>query len=158
MADKVDLGLGANVRKKVSEGLAEVMADHYVLALKTQNYHWNVTGPSFQGLHTLFETQYTALHLSVDLLAERIRALGYPAPGSFASFGKLATLKEAKGGENWEEMCSQLAADNDALVKACRKLGDLADEAGDTETGDLMNGRKEEMAKAAWMLRAHVGG
>ncbi len=156
MADKVDLGLGANVRKKVAEGLAEVLADHYLLALKTQNFHWNVTGPNFQGLHTLFGTQYEALHTAVDLLAERIRTLGFPAPGGFAVYGKMATLKEAKGGEPWQEMCTQLAADNDSLVKACRKLGDMADEAGDTETGDLMNGRKEEMAKAAWMLRSHV--
>mgnify|MGYP002784444703 FL=1 len=157
MAEKVDLGLGANVRKKVADGLAEVLADHYLLALKTQNFHWNVTGPNFQGLHTLFGTQYAALHLAIDELAERIRTLGFPAPGGFAVYGKLASLKEAKGGESWQEMCAQLAADNDALVKGCRKLGDMADEAGDTETGDLMNGRKEEMAKAAWMLRSHVG-
>lgn len=157
MAEKVDLGLGANVRKKVADALAEVLADHYLLALKTQNFHWNVTGPNFQGLHTLFGTQYAALHLAIDELAERIRTLGFPAPGGFAVYGKLASLKEAKGGESWQEMCSQLGADNDALVRACRKLGDLADEAGDTETGDLMNGRKEEMAKAAWMLRSHVG-
>lgn len=157
MAEKVDLGLGANVRKKVADGLAEVLADHYLLALKTQNFHWNVTGPNFQGLHTLFGTQYAALHLAIDELAERIRTLGFPAPGGFAVYGKLASLKEAKGGESWQEMCSQLAADNDTLVRACRKLGDLSDEAGDTETGDMMNGRKEEMAKAAWMLRSHVG-
>jgi len=157
MAEKVDLGLGANVRKKVADGLAEVLADHYLMALKTQHFHWNVTGPNFQGLHTLFGTQYAALHLAIDELAERIRTLGFPAPGGFAVYGKLASLKEAKGGESWQEMCAQLASDNDALVKACRKLGDMADEAGDTETGDLMNGRKEEMAKAAWMLRSHVG-
>ena len=157
MADKVDLGLGANVRKKVADGLADVLADHYLLALKTQNFHWNVTGPNFQGLHTLFGTQYEALHLAVDVLAERIRTLGFSAPGGFAIYAKMASLKEAKGGETWQEMCAALAADNDALVRACRKLGDLADEAGDTETGDLMNGRKEEMAKAAWMLRSHVG-
>ena len=157
MAEKVDLGLGANVRKKVADGLAEVLADHYLLALKTQNFHWNVTGPNFQGLHTLFGTQYAALHIAIDELAERIRTLGFPAPGGFAVYSKLASLKEAKGGESWQEMCGQLAADNDALVRACRQLGDLADESGDTETGDMMNGRKEEMAKAAWMLRAHVG-
>jgi len=157
MADKVDLGLGANVRKKVADGLADVLADHYLLALKTQNFHWNVTGPNFQGLHTLFGAQYAALHAAIDEIAERIRTLGFPAPGGFAVYAKMATLKEAKGGEPWQEMCTLLAADNDALVKACRKLGDMADEAGDTETGDLMNGRKEEMAKAAWMLRSHLG-
>lgn len=140
------------MRKKVADGLAEVLADHYLLALKTQNFHWNVTGPNFAGLHTLFGTQYVALHTAVDELAERIRALGFPAPGGFAIYAKTASLKEAKGGEPWQEMCTALAADNDAPVKSCRKLGDLADEAG-----DLMNGRKEEMAKAAWMLRSHLG-
>lgn len=156
MPAKIDLGLSQNVRKKVADALGAALADHYLLALKTQNFHWNVTGPNFSGLHALFGTQYEALHAAVDEIAERIRALGYAAPGGFAAYLDLAGLKDAKGGETWQAMCTALAADNDALVKRCREIGDMADEAGDTETGDLMNGRKEEMSKAAWMLRSHV--
>jgi starvation-inducible DNA-binding protein len=153
----VNLGLSDNARKQVAEALGPILADHYLLALKTQNFHWNVTGPNFQGLHALFGTQYAALLAAVDVIAERIRTLGYPAPGGFAAYAKLATLPEAKGGESWSQMCGQLATDNDALVQRCRTARELAENMGDAETGDLMIERMDEMAKAAWMLRSHAG-
>jgi starvation-inducible DNA-binding protein len=152
----VSLGLSDNARKQVAESLGPILADHYLLTLKTQNFHWNVTGPNFQGLHSLFGTQYEALFAAVDEIAERIRALGYPAPGGFAAYGKLATLPEAKGGESWSQMCEQLAADNDNLVARCRPVRELAESLGDAETGDLMIERMDALAKAAWMLRSHV--
>lgn len=153
----VNLGLSDNARKEVAEALGPILADHYLLALKTQNFHWNVTGPNFQGLHALFGAQYAALFTAVDVVAERIRTLGYPAPGGFGAYGKMATLPEAKGGESWSQMCAQLAADNDSLVQRCRPVRELAERVGDAETGDLMIERMDEMAKAAWMLRSHVG-
>lgn len=153
----VSLGLSDNARKQVAESLGPILADHYLLALKTQNFHWNVTGPNFQGLHALFGTQYEALHAAVDEIAERIRTLGYPAPGGFAAYGKAATLQEAKGGESWSQMCDQLASDNDSLVARCRTVRELAESLGDAETGDLLIGRMDAMAKAAWMLRSHAG-
>jgi starvation-inducible DNA-binding protein len=156
-APKVDLGLSANARKKVADALGDVLADHFVLALKTQNFHWNVTGPNFSGLHAMFGTQYEAMRDSADDIAERIRALGYPSPGGYAVYTQATNVKDAKGGESWQEMCAVLAADNDALVKRCREVKDAAEEAGDAETGDLMIERMGEMAKAAWMLRSQVG-
>lgn len=153
----VSLGLSDNARKQVAESLGPVLADHYLLALKTQNFHWNVTGPNFQGLHSLFGTQYEALHAAVDEIAERIRTLGYPAPGGLDVYAKIASLAEAKGGESWSQMCEQLGADNDQLVQRCRTVRELAESLGDAETGDLLIERMDAMAKAAWMLRSHVG-
>ncbi|TWT03062.1 Dps family protein [Reyranella sp. CPCC 100927] len=153
----VNLGLSDNARRQVAESLGAILADHYLLALKTQNFHWNVTGPNFQGLHALFGAQYAALHAALDEVAERIRTLGFPAPGGFVAYGKLATLPEAKGGESWGQMCEQLAADNDSLVQRCRPVRELAESLGDAETGDLMIERMDALAKAAWMLRSHVG-
>lgn len=153
----VSLGLSDNARKQAAESLGAILADHYLLALKTQNFHWNVTGPNFQGLHALFGAQYEALHAAVDEIAERIRTLGFPAPGGFAAYAKLATLPEAKGGESWSQMCEQLAADNDSLVQRCRPVRELVESLGDAETGDLMIQRMDAMAKASWMLRSHVG-
>jgi starvation-inducible DNA-binding protein len=153
----VSLGLSDNARKQVAESLGPILADHYLLALKTQNFHWNVTGPNFQGLHTLFGSQYEALHAAIDEIAERIRALGYPAPGGLAAYARIASLTEAKGGEDWTQMCVQLGADNDQLVQRCRTVRELAESLGDAETGDLMIERMDAMAKAAWMLRSHAG-
>ena len=153
---KVDLGLSDNAKKSVAVALNKVLADTYVLALKTQNYHWNVVGPHFGALHKLFEEQYEAYYAAGDEIAERIRALGEPAPGSFREFGKLTDIPEATGGEDAELMINNLASDNDSIVKTMRKVQELAEENGDAETGDMMIARMEEHSKYAWMLRSHL--
>ena len=152
---KANLGLSDKGRKAVCAALAPILADIFLLSLKTQNFHWNLVGPRFAALHALFGEQYEAHHDAADEIAERMRALGGAAPGGFASFLKLATLKEATGKENETAMLRQLAADNDALTQACRKAKDIAEANGDAETGDLMIERMTEQAKFAWMLRSH---
>lgn len=143
--------------KTMAETLARVLANTYTLYLKTHNYHWNVTGPQFASLHTLFETQYTELAGAVDTIAERIRALGHVAPGSYAAFGKLSEVKEAPDQPpEAMQMIRDLAADNEALVKLAEKANDVADESNDVASGDMMIERMQVHAKAAWMLRAHL--
>ena len=140
----------------IAERLGAVLASTYTLYLKTQNFHWNVEGPRFISLHELFETQYTELAASVDDIAERMRALGSKAPGSFAEFGKLTKIDDAPTTPPSEQkMIDQLVADNETLSKLCSDLRALADDLGDTGTGDILNGRIRAHDKAAWMLRAH---
>jgi starvation-inducible DNA-binding protein len=146
-----------NSDKTMAEALARVLANTYTLYLKTHNYHWNVTGPQFASLHTLFETQYTELAAAVDTIAERIRALGQVAPGSYAAFGKLSEIKEAPDSPpEAMQMIRDLAADNEALIKLAEKANDIADESNDVASGDMMIERMQVHAKAAWMLRAHL--
>jgi len=143
--------------KTMAETLARVLANTYTLYLKTHNYHWNVTGPHFASLHTLFETQYTELAGAVDTIAERIRALGHVAPGSYAAFGKLSEVKEAPDSPpEAMQMIRDLAADNEALIKLAEKANDAAEENNDVASGDMMIERLQIHAKAAWMLRAHL--
>jgi starvation-inducible DNA-binding protein len=143
--------------KTMAETLARVLANTYTLYLKTHNYHWNVTGPQFASLHTLFETQYTELAGAVDTIAERIRALGHVAPGSYAAFGKLSEVKEAPDSPpEAMQMIRDLAADNEVLIKLAEKANEIADESNDVASGDMMIERMQVHAKAAWMLRAHV--
>jgi starvation-inducible DNA-binding protein len=143
--------------KTMAETLARVLANTYTLYLKTHNYHWNVTGPQFASLHTLFETQYTELAGAVDTIAERIRALGHVAPGSYAAFGKLSEVKEAPDSPpEAMQMIRELAADNEALIKLAEKANDIAEEGNDVASGDMMIERMQVHAKAAWMLRAHL--
>jgi starvation-inducible DNA-binding protein len=143
--------------KTMAETLARVLANTYTLYLKTHNYHWNVTGPQFASLHTLFETQYTELAGAVDTIAERIRALGHVAPGSYAAFGKLSEIKEAPDSPpEAMQMIRELAADNEALIKIAEKANDVAEESNDVASGDMMIERMQVHAKAAWMLRAHL--
>jgi starvation-inducible DNA-binding protein len=143
--------------KTMAETLARVLANTYTLYLKTHNYHWNVTGPQFASLHTLFETQYTELAAAVDTIAERIRALGHVAPGSYAAFGKLSEIKEApESPPEAMQMVRELAADNEALVKLAEKANEVADENDDVASGDMMIERMQVHAKSAWMLRAHL--
>jgi starvation-inducible DNA-binding protein len=151
-----NIGMGARERENVAAALAKVLADTYTLYLKTHNFHWNVTGPNFPQLHAMFETQYTALSLAVDEIAERIRALGEFAPGSYAEFGKLTELSEAKGRPSAREMVRQLAADNETVGLACGAAIKAAQQAGDEGTADLMIGRQQEHQKAAWMLRVQA--
>lgn len=140
----------------VVEPLAVLLASSYTLYLKTQNYHWNVTGPMFTTLHTLFETEYTELAAAVDEIAERIRALGEFAPGSLAEFSTLSVVKEAKGRPSAKEMIKTLVADQRAVAKAAHDVIDAADKAGDQASADLGTRRVEIHEKNAWMLQSHL--
>ncbi len=143
-------------RKDVIEALRRLLADSYTLYLKTHNFHWNVTGPMFTTLHTLFETQYTEYALAVDEIAERIRALGAPAPGSYSEFAALAAVKEAAGGEPATEMIETLVADQEVVVQAARRVVEAAEVAGDQASADLGVRRIDVHEKNAWMLRSHL--
>ncbi len=150
----IDIGISEEARAAISKGLSRLLADTYTLYLKTHNFHWNVTGPQFNSLHQMFMTQYTELSLAVDEIAERIRALGHPAPGSYSAFVKLATVKEAEGVPTAEEMLRQLAHDQATVAKTARELFPTADEAQDEPTADLLTQRMQAHEKTAWMLRA----
>jgi starvation-inducible DNA-binding protein len=150
----IELGIEDNKRKKVAEGLCSLLADAYTLYLKTQNFHWNVTGPLFESLHKMFEVQYTELAESVDLVAERIRALGFFAPATFKKFSQLASIKEEAEIPNAEEMVRLLVEGHEAASRAARELFDIAEDARDQATADLLTGRMEAHEKTAWMLRS----
>jgi starvation-inducible DNA-binding protein len=152
----VNIGLSNNARKVSAEWLGRVLADSYLLYVKTQNFHWNVTGPHFGELHKMFGDQYEALADAIDEIAERIRALGHQAPGSMAAFQKLGSLGEAKGELSAKQMIEQLVEDNEAVTRLAREAKDAAEKAGDSETGDLLIERMQEHAKAAWMLRVQL--
>ena len=141
-------------KKDIAQGLSVLLADSYTLYLKTHNFHWNVVGPMFQALHLMFETQYTELALAVDLIAERIRALGIPAPGSYAEFGKLTSVKEAVGVPKATEMIRQLLESNEAVIAAAKKAFPAAEEAGDQATMDLLTQRITTHEKTVWMLKS----
>ena len=151
----LDIGIDAKSRKKVAGSLEQVLADTYSLYAKTHGYHWNVEGPRFLTLHTLFETQYNELWLALDLIAERIRSLGHYAPFGTAIDAK-ATIKGDSGVPSEDEMLANLAAGNEAVVKAARSALETAEEAGDQATADLMTQRVAIGEKTAWMLRAHL--
>ncbi len=154
---KINIGIEENDRKAIAAGLAALLADTYTLYLKTHNYHWNVTGPMFQGLHTLFETQYNELALAVDLIAERIRALGEFAPGSYKEFAKLTSIQEAEGRPSAEEMIKDLVKGQEAIAKIARSIVPVADKASDEPTLDLLTQRMQAHEKNAWMLRSLIG-
>jgi starvation-inducible DNA-binding protein len=141
---------------RVAEATSRLLADSYTLYLKTHNYHWNVTGPMFTTLHTLFETQYTEMALAVDEIAERIRALGHVAPGSYTEFARLAKIKEARGVPSAPEMIRQLVADNEEVASTAHAVFALADKANDQATADLATRRIQASEKNAWMLRSHL--
>ena len=151
---KVDIGISKKDREAIAAGLSRLLADSYTLYLKTHNYHWNVTGPMFNSLHTMFEAQYDELALAVDEVAERIRTLGAYAPGSFSEFAAMTDLEEAKPGTGAEEMIRQLADDQLKVAAAAEALATAADEAGDDVTTDLGIRRQEVHQKNAWMLRS----
>ncbi len=142
--------------KAVVDSAAKLLADSYTLYLKTHNYHWNVTGPMFTTLHTLFETQYTELALAVDEIAERIRALGAIAPGSYTEFAKLSNVKEAKRVPKALDMIRELANDSDTVAKTAEALVAAAQGAGDEASADLGIRRIQVAQKNAWMLRSHL--
>ena len=143
-------------KESVATALSRLLADSYTLYLKTHNFHWNVKGPMFTTLHTLFETQYTELALAVDEIAERIRALGHPAPGSYTEFMRLAAVKEAEGVPSATGMIEQLAADQETVADSARAVVHAAGRAGDDASGDLGVRRIEVHEKNAWMLRSHL--
>ncbi|MDP4944412.1 MAG: DNA starvation/stationary phase protection protein [Alishewanella sp.] len=153
---KINIGIEEEQRKAIAHGLSVLLADTYTLYLKTHNYHWNVTGPMFQTLHTLFETQYTELAVAVDDIAERIRALGEFAPGSYKAYAGLTSLKEADGIPTAEEMIKDLVKGQEAIAKTARSIVPVADGASDEVTLDLLTQRMTVHEKNAWMLRSLV--
>lgn len=149
------IGIGDKDRKAIADGLARLLADTYTLYLTTHNFHWNVTGPMFNSLHLMFMNQYTELWNSVDPIAERIRALGYPAPGSYAQFAKLGSLKDAPAEPpKAMAMVALLAEGHEAVARTARAVFPLADDANDQPTADLLTQRMDVHEKTAWMLRA----
>ena len=150
----IEIGIEAKDRKAVAEGLAKLLADSYTLYLKTHNFHWNVTGPMFNTLHLMFEQEYTELALAVDLLAERIRALGHPAPGSYVQFARLSSVKEETGVPHAEDMIRQLVDGQEAVARTARQAFPVAERAGDQVTMDLLTQRLQAHEKNAWMLRS----
>ena len=150
----IDIGINEQDREAIAAGLSRLLADSYTLYLKTHNYHWNVTGPLFNTLHLMFETQYTELATAVDEIAERIRALGLPAPGSYADFAGLTAVQDAVGGERAEEMIRQLLIGQETVVRTARAAFPAADEAHDEPTADLLTQRMQVHEKNAWMLRS----
>ncbi len=150
----VNIGISDKDRKKIAEGLSKLLADTYTLYLKTHNFHWNVTGPMFNTLHLMFETQYTELALAVDSIAERIRALGYPAPGTYKEYARLSSIQEEEGVPEATEMIRKLVEGQEAVVRTARSLFPLIDAAGDEPSADLLTQRMQTHEKTAWMLRS----
>ncbi len=150
----MDIGISKKDRQKLAEGLSRTLADTYTLYLKTHNFHWNVTGPMFQTLHAMFETQYNELALAVDTIAERIRALGHPAPGTYKAFEKLASISMEEGVPKATDMIRSLVKGHEAVAKTAREVFEVADKANDQPTADLLTQRMQVHEKTAWMLRS----
>ena len=159
MGTDIDIGIAKDDREKIAQALSQLLADTYVLYLRTHAYHWNVTGPYFASLHTLFETQYNELHDAADTIAERIRALGVFAPGSYGAFARLASIKEDNDTVPAAmTMVRNLVAGNEAVGRTLRSAFRTAEAGSDQATMDLLIGRMEASDKAAWMLRSHLEG
>lgn len=155
---KIDIGISDADRASVADGLSRLLADSYTLYLKTHNYHWNVTGPLFNTLHLMFETQYTELATAVDEIAERIRALGHRAPGSYREFAKLTSISEDTETSSAEQMIEQLVIGQETVARTAREVFPAADSAGDEPTADLLTQRMTLHEKNAWMLRSMLEG
>lgn len=156
MNTHINIGIQERDRDAISEGLSRLLADTYTLYLKTHNFHWNVTGPMFNTLHLMFETQYTELALAVDLIAERIRALGYFAPGSYKEFAELTSITEEAEVPKAEEMIRLLVEANETVIRTAREVFPLAEHAHDQATCDLVTQRVQSHEKTAWMLRSLI--
>ena len=152
----INTGIPEEERRNVAEGLSRLLADSYTLYLKTHNFHWNVTGPMFQSLHAMFEEHYTELATAVDEIAERIRALGEPAPGSYAAFVRLSSIKESEDVPAAEEMVRQLVEAHEAVAKTARGVLPVADAGDDEVTMGLLADRLAVHEKTAWMLRSMI--
>ncbi|BAU05693.1 DNA starvation/stationary phase protection protein [Fischerella thermalis CCMEE 5198] len=150
----VNIGIDETNRAKIAEGLSRLLADTYTLYLKTHNFHWNVTGPMFQTLHLMFEQQYTELAMAVDLIAERIRALGYPAPGTYSEFAQLSSIPETSGVPKATDMIRLLVEGQEAVVRTARSIFPIVEEVNDEPTADLLTQRMQVHEKTAWMLRS----
>jgi len=150
----IDIGIASDQREKIAAGLSRLLADEYTLYLKTHNYHWNVTGPMFNTLHLMFEGQYTALALAVDLIAERIRALGVYAPGSYAQFSTLTSISEETGVPDATTMIKNLLLAREACARTARSVIAVSQGADDEPTSDLLTQRLQDHEKTAWMLRS----
>jgi len=150
----IDIGISAGEREKIAQGLSALLADSYTLYLMTHNFHWNVTGPDFNSLHLMFMGQYTEQWNALDIIAERIRALGHPAPGTYKEFVKLASIREVEGVPKAMDMVRILVAAQEATARTARKLFPLVDKANDQPTADLLTQRIEVHEKTAWMLRS----
>ena len=150
----IDIGISEEDRKAIASGLSHVLADTYTLYLKTHNYHWNVVGPMFNTLHLMFEEQYNELALAVDLIAERIRALGEPAPGSYREFNALSSIDEDTDTPDAEEMIRRLVIGQETVARTARQMFDVVERASDEATADLLTQRLQVHEKTAWMLRS----
>lgn len=151
---KIDIGISKAQRKDIAEGLSRLLADSYTLYLKTHNFHWNVTGPMFSTLHLLFEQHYTELALAVDEIAERIRALGEFAPGSYKQFSELSSISEETGTPSATQMIRQLVEGQEAVTRTARSIFPVVEKANDEATADLLTQRMQIHEKNAWMLRS----
>lgn len=153
-SQSIDIGINEQDRAQIAQGLSKLLADTYTLYLQTHNFHWNVTGPMFNTLHLMFETQYTELAMAVDLIAERIRALGFPAPGTYSAYGKLSSIKEVDGVPSAEEMIRTLVKGQEAVVRTARQVFPTVEQANDEPSADLLTQRMQVHEKTAWMLRS----
>ena len=154
----IDIGIDEEQRSRIADGLSRVLADTYTLYLQTHNFHWNVTGPMFNTLHLMFEQQYTELALAVDQIAERIRALGFPAPGTYSDYANLTRIKEVSGVPSAEEMIQSLVKGQETVVRTAREVFPTAEGANDQPTADLLTQRMQVHEKTAWMLRSLLEG
>ena len=153
-SSNINIGIEAKDRQKVAKGLSAFLADSYTLYLMTHNFHWNVTGPHFNSLHLMFMAQYTEQWTALDLIAERIRALGHPAPGTYQQLSQLASIKEVEGVPKAMAMVQHLVDANEATARTARKLFKVVDAVNDQPTADLLTQRLEVHEKTAWMLRS----
>jgi len=156
MNQPIDIGISDTDRKAIAAGLSRLLADTYTLYLKTHNFHWNVTGPMFNSLHAMFELQYTELATAVDEIAERIRALGETAPGSYKQFAALTSIQEETDVPAAEAMVAQLMKDHETVARTARGVFPAADAANDEPTADILTQRMQVHEKTAWMLRATI--
>ncbi len=156
-APGIHIGIDEKARKEIAEGLSHLLADTFSLYLKTHNFHWNVTGPQFNSLHLMFETQYNELWLAVDAIAERIRALGFPAPGGYSAYAKLSSIPETKGVPAADEMIRQLVEGQESVVRTARSIFPVVEAAHDEPSADLLTQRMQVHEKTAWMLRSLLG-
>lgn len=155
---EVDIGITEEHRKQIAEGLSRLLADSYYLYLKTQNYHWNVTGQLFQSLHEMFQQHYENIAEANDVIAERIRTLGYYSPGTFREFSKLTSIEEDTDVPEAMEMVRNLVHAHEAVIKTARSILPVCDDADDEATIDLLTERLDFHSKTAWMLRSHLSG
>ena len=150
----IDIGIAEGERRRIAEGLSRLLADTFTLYLTTHNFHWNVKGPMFQTLHVMFEQQYNELWLALDAIAERIRALGFPAPGTTSQLARLSSIPETEGVPDAKDMVQLLVEGHEAVARTARKIFPAVDKAGDEPSADLLTQRLQVHEKTAWMLRS----